>query len=105
MTFFPVAPFPTRASNFEPEELPAVMTYLHDRGVRGYIAFNILVFDEVRLSLDMHGHERADLSVGAWGWARGPHATSQACPVHLRPGRDKRHINMQTVDLLPSDTG
>ena len=29
------------------EELPEVMTYLHDRGVKEYVAFNILFFDEV----------------------------------------------------------
>lgn len=31
-----------RASNFDPEELPAVMQYLHDRGVKGYVVLNVL---------------------------------------------------------------
>ncbi|KAF8065609.1 LHT2 [Scenedesmus sp. PABB004] len=44
-----------RAANFEPEELPEVMSFLRNRGVKGYVALNILrataargaqVFDE-----------------------------------------------------------
>jgi hypothetical protein len=35
-----------RASNFAPEELPEVMAYLHDRGAKGYVVLNVLVFDE-----------------------------------------------------------
>lgn len=35
-----------RASNFDPvEELPEVMRYLRDRGVKGYVALNVLVYD------------------------------------------------------------
>ncbi|MFL5243100.1 MAG: DUF3656 domain-containing protein [Gemmataceae bacterium] len=33
-----------RAANFTLEELPKVMNYLHDRNVRGYVAFNTLIF-------------------------------------------------------------
>lgn len=33
-----------RAANFTLDELPAVMRYLHDRGVKGYVAFNTLIF-------------------------------------------------------------
>lgn len=33
-----------RAHNFEPDELPAIMQYLHERGVKGYVTFNILIF-------------------------------------------------------------
>jgi len=33
-----------RAANFTVEELPNVMKYLHDRNVRGYVAFNTLIF-------------------------------------------------------------
>lgn len=29
-----------------PEELPDVMEYLRTRGVKGYVALNVLVFDE-----------------------------------------------------------
>ena len=35
-----------RAANFHPDELPEVMGRLHERGVRGFAALNILVFDE-----------------------------------------------------------
>src|SRR5438067_8563101 len=33
-----------RAANFTLEELPKVMNHLHDRNVRGYVAFNTLIF-------------------------------------------------------------
>ena len=35
-----------RANNFALEELPAVMEYLHERNVRGYITFNTLIFTD-----------------------------------------------------------
>ena len=35
-----------RAHNFTFEELPAVMDYLHERNVRGYITFNTLIFTD-----------------------------------------------------------
>jgi U32 family peptidase len=35
-----------RAQNFTFEELPAVMEYLHERKVRGYITFNTLIFTD-----------------------------------------------------------
>jgi hypothetical protein len=35
-----------RAANFDVEELPTVMAYLHERGVRGFVTMNVLVFDE-----------------------------------------------------------
>jgi U32 family peptidase len=35
-----------RATNFTLDELPRVMGYLHERGVRGYIAFNTLIFSD-----------------------------------------------------------
>lgn len=35
-----------RAENFTLEELPQVMQFLHDRNVRGYVAFNTLVFSD-----------------------------------------------------------
>lgn len=34
-----------RASNFKLDELKEVMSFLHDRSVKGYLALNILVFD------------------------------------------------------------
>lgn len=35
-----------RATNFTVEELPDVMKYLHEHNVRGYVAFNTLVFSD-----------------------------------------------------------
>ncbi len=35
-----------RAANFTQEELPQVMEYLHLRNVRGYVAFNTLIFSD-----------------------------------------------------------
>ncbi len=35
-----------RADNFSEEDLPNVMRYLHARGVRGFVAFNTLVFTD-----------------------------------------------------------
>ena len=35
-----------RAANFAVEELPEVVGYLHGRNVRGYVAFNTLVFSD-----------------------------------------------------------
>jgi len=35
-----------RAANFKPDELPAVLDYLHDRRVRGYVTLNTLVFPD-----------------------------------------------------------
>ena len=42
-----------RATNFTLDELPATMQYLHENGVRGYVAFNTLIFsDELPLAVD-----------------------------------------------------
>ena len=35
-----------RAANFEPDELPTVIRYLHDRAVRGFVTLNTLIFPE-----------------------------------------------------------
>ncbi|HZG87439.1 DUF3656 domain-containing U32 family peptidase [Paenibacillus sp.] len=35
-----------RAQNFHTEELPDIMSFLHAYGVKGYVTFNILVFEE-----------------------------------------------------------
>src|SRR5262245_15206256 len=35
-----------RATNFTLDELPDVMRYLHERNVRGYVAFNTLIFSD-----------------------------------------------------------
>src|SRR5271157_1280906 len=33
-----------RATNFTPDDLPRLMDFLHDHGVKGYVAFNVLIF-------------------------------------------------------------
>ncbi|UOY94429.1 U32 family peptidase [Ectobacillus sp. JY-23] len=45
--FFGVEKFNARvrAKNFQIDELPAIMAYLHTYNVRGYVTFNILVFE------------------------------------------------------------
>lgn len=35
-----------RANNFTVEELPRVMTYVRERGVKGYVTMNVLIFDD-----------------------------------------------------------
>src|SRR6516165_7876384 len=35
-----------RAANFSPDELPDVMTFLHARTVRGFVALNTLIFPD-----------------------------------------------------------
>ena len=45
--YFGLKHFTARAKvGFTPAELPEVMRTLHRRGVRGYVTFNTLVFDE-----------------------------------------------------------
>ena len=33
-----------RAENFTPDDLPRLMEFLHEHGVKGYVAFNVLIF-------------------------------------------------------------
>jgi putative protease len=35
-----------RATNFTPEDLPKLMAFLHEHGVKGYVAFNVLIFTD-----------------------------------------------------------
>ena len=35
-----------RATNFKPEDLPKLMDFLHAHGVKGYVAFNVLIFTD-----------------------------------------------------------
>ena len=46
--FFGVGRFNARvrAHNFEEADLPTLMSYLHGRGVKGYVTFNTLIFPE-----------------------------------------------------------
>ena len=35
-----------RATNFTPDDLPKLMDFLHDHGVKGYVALNVLIFTD-----------------------------------------------------------
>src|SRR5277367_4980771 len=35
-----------RATNFTADDLPKLMDFLHEHGVRGYVAFNVLIFTD-----------------------------------------------------------
>src|SRR5476651_75003 len=35
-----------RATNFTADELPKLMDFLHEHGVNGYVAFNVLIFTD-----------------------------------------------------------
>jgi putative protease len=40
-----------RATNFTPDDLPKLMEFLHEHGVKGYVAFNVLIFtDELAIA-------------------------------------------------------
>ncbi|MEW5305319.1 MAG: hypothetical protein WDW36_007867 [Sanguina aurantia] len=54
-----------RASNFEPEELPEIMSYLHDRGVKGFVAMNVLVFDDELPLVEERVRQMAEAGVDA----------------------------------------
>lgn len=54
-----------RAANFTEADLPALMAWLHGRGVRGYVTFNTLVFTgELTAALD---HLRSVIAAGVDG--------------------------------------
>ena len=43
-----------RAENFRLQDLPEVMQWLHQRGVKGFLTFNVLVFsDELELAAQL----------------------------------------------------
>eukprot|EP00879_Flechtneria_rotunda_P017841 GHRR01018700.1.p1 GENE.GHRR01018700.1~~GHRR01018700.1.p1 ORF type:complete len:521 (+),score=109.15 GHRR01018700.1:527-2089(+) len=54
-----------RATNFGPDEVPHVMAYLHERGVKGYMALNILVFNEELSCLEQLVRQIAEAGVDA----------------------------------------
>src|SRR4030095_6222655 len=52
-----------RARNFTESDLPKLMTFLHRRGVKGYVTFNTLVFaNEIA---EAEAHLRAIIAAGA----------------------------------------
>lgn len=54
-----------RANNFDTSELAEVMQYLHDRGVKGYLTLNILVFDSELPKLEAVARQAAAAGVDA----------------------------------------
>jgi U32 family peptidase len=80
-----------RATNFTPEDLPKLMDFLHDHGVKGYVAFNVLIFtdelaaaEEELVLLDRAGVDAAivqDLGLASLARERVPdlhiHASTQ----------------------------
>src|SRR5215471_305805 len=43
-----------RAHNFTASDLPGLMEFLHRRGVKGYVTFNTLVFENEMAQADQH---------------------------------------------------
>ncbi|KAG2432764.1 hypothetical protein HYH02_012897 [Chlamydomonas schloesseri] len=76
-----------RAANFTLEELPEVMSYLHARGVKGFIALNVLVFDEELGAVEQRVRAMAAAGVDAvivqdWGVVELMRRVAPGLPVH-----------------------
>jgi len=76
-----------RATAFALEELPATMDYLHEHGVRGYIALNTLVYDEELVRAEQLVHAAALAGVDALivqdlGLVRLAQAAAPELPLH-----------------------
>ena len=54
-----------RATNFSPADLPEIMAFLHQRGVRGYVTFNTLVFPSELAQAETHLRQIAAADVDA----------------------------------------
>jgi len=54
-----------RAENFGVEELPEVIKYIHERGVKGYLVLNVLVFDDEIVKLVETAQKARDAGVDA----------------------------------------
>ena len=65
-----------RATNFSADDLPRLMAFLHEHGVKGYVAFNVLIFtDELRAAeeqlITLHLAPRSTRpSCRTWAWRR-----------------------------------
>jgi len=74
------------AGNFELSELPKVMAYLHERGKKGYLALNTIVYDReldgVRGMLRQAAEAKVD-AVIAWDFAVLSLAKEAGLAVHL----------------------
>ena len=65
--YFGLKRFTARAKvGFEPEELPEAMRTLHQRGVKGFVTFNTLVFEsELREAAQAIAEARAGTAIGS----------------------------------------
>ncbi|MDF1860088.1 MAG: U32 family peptidase [Verrucomicrobiales bacterium] len=54
-----------RADNFTPEDLPELMSFLHDHGVRGFVAFNTLIFSSELHAAANQLHQLSEAGVDA----------------------------------------
>ncbi|MBM3724137.1 MAG: U32 family peptidase [Acidobacteria bacterium] len=86
--YFGLHHFTARAKvGFALDELPAVMRTLHERGVKGYVTFNTLVFDH---ELADAAHALAEIAragadaiiVQDWAVARLAHRIAPGLPIH-----------------------
>ncbi|EFJ50364.1 hypothetical protein VOLCADRAFT_116887 [Volvox carteri f. nagariensis] len=76
-----------RAANFSLDELPDVMSYLHARGVKGFVTFNVLVFDEELPAVEERIRAMAAAGVDAvivqdWGVVELMRRVAPCLPVH-----------------------
>jgi putative protease len=76
-----------RASNFDAGELTATIRYLHERGVRGYVTLNTLVFDKELASVEAAARTCAAAGVDAvivqdLGVAKLVRAVAPGMPIH-----------------------
>jgi putative protease len=76
-----------RATNFTLEELPRVLDYLHQRNVRGYVAFNTLIFSDELPEAVRFLHALAEAGADAvivqdLGLARLIHQFVPGLPIH-----------------------
>jgi len=76
-----------KAANFAPEDLPRVFGFLHEHGVKGYVAFNTLVYDrEVEVAerlIEAIARAGADAAiVQDLGVARLCHEIAPTLPIH-----------------------
>ena len=71
-----------RAKNFTQADLPALMEFLHRRGVRGYVTFNTLVFpDELVLA---EQYLRSIIAAGVDAEQFRPHRPASHAPAATR---------------------
>ena len=54
-----------RATNFTPEDLPRLMDFLHSHNVKGYVAFNVLIFTDELAAAEEELHLLARAGVDA----------------------------------------